>query len=187
MTGSVIGQVTALFRLSVIGQIGKSRHRYKAEARAAGARTSAEIAALCPVTGCMTLDTCPGGGRQPRKIHKGEMGPAVGHRGDNRRSRGGFPGALHRPGSGLEDVADVRVGPLQALEVALTMYAARTASGRTYDFHGAIERAPSRGRSRVGPRHGNEGIREKPWRLIAGVADPCFNIAARLQREAAQG
>ncbi|MCX5814489.1 MAG: hypothetical protein NT178_18395 [Proteobacteria bacterium] len=56
MTGSVIGQIQALFQKSGIISIGTKRHQAKAFARAAGASTSQEVADKCLITSYETLD-----------------------------------------------------------------------------------------------------------------------------------
>jgi integrase len=181
MSGSVIGQVTGLFRVCGIKQPGKSRHRYKAEARDAGARTTAEIAALCPITGYMTLDTY-----REVVIRFGEyIRKKLERRWDIEATTADDVWFF------LEDCIGRGVAlrtwrmyasALCKLELALTMYAARTASGRTYDFRGAIDELRPAAEGEL-DLDAETREYEDPVRLIAGVADPCFNLAARLQHE----
>ncbi len=181
MTGSVVGQVRGLFRLSGIKQIRKSRHRYKAEARAAGARTTAEIAALCPITGYMTLDAYREVAIRFGKYIKEKWGRPWDIEATTADHVGDF--LEHCIGRGVAlRTWRMYASALCKLELALTMYAARTASGRTYDFHGVIDELRPVAEAELDLDRETREY-EDPMRLIAGVANPCFNITARLQHE----
>ena len=138
MTGSVIGQVQALFRLSGIRAIKESRHKLKRQAREAGARTSRDIAALCPVTGYMTLDKF----REVAILFGRWITEEFGCRWDIEATTADnvWYFLMHYIDRGVAlRTWRTCAAALNKLALALTMYAQKTGSGKTYDFRSAID------------------------------------------------
>ncbi|MGA2106175.1 MAG: hypothetical protein ABSH25_00875 [Syntrophorhabdales bacterium] len=181
MTGSVVGQIMPLFRLSGITAIKKSRHRFKAEARAAGARTSTEIAGLCPITGHGTLDKY----REVAILFGKYIKKKLGRRWDVEAT------TAYDVWDFLDDCIERGVSrrtwrtyaaALYKLELALNLYAAKTGSGLSYDFRSAIESLrPTANEDLDLDRETREY--EDPVRLITSIGDFSFSVAARLQHE----
>jgi len=181
MTGSVIGQVQALFRISGIKAIRKSRHKLKQRARAAGARTSGDIAALCPVTGYMTLDKY----REVAILFGRWITEEFGCRWDIEATTADNVWYF------LMDCIDRGVAlrtwrtyasALNKLALALTMYAQKTGSGRTYDFRSAIDSLrPVAAAELELDRETREYL--DPAGLVADIEDVRCRVAAAVQNE----
>jgi integrase len=181
MTGSVIGQVQALFRISGIKAIRKSRHKLKQRARAAGARTSGDIAALCPVTGYMTLDKY----REVAILFGRWITEEFGCRWDIEATTADNVWYF------LMDCIDRGVAlrtwrtyasALNKLALALTRYAQKTGSGRTYDFRSAIDSLrPVAAAELELDRETREYL--DPAGLVADIEDVRCRVAAAVQNE----
>jgi hypothetical protein len=138
MTGSVLGQVQALFRISGIKAIGESRHELKRRARAAGARTMSDIAALCPVTGYQTLDKYRDVAIIFGEWIKNEFGCRWDIEATTPNNVWYFLMEWIDRGVTLQTWRTYAAA-LNKLALALTMYAGKTGSGLTYDFRPAID------------------------------------------------
>lgn len=138
MTGSVIGQVQYLYRVSGIRAIGESRHELKRRARAAGARTSRDIAAVCLVTGYETLDKY----RQVAIMFGRWIKEEYGCRWDISATTEDnvWHFLMHYIDLGVAlRTWRTYASALNKLALALTMYSLKTRSGLTYDFRSAID------------------------------------------------
>jgi integrase len=181
MTGSVIGQVQGLYRLSGIKAIKQSRHKLKRQAREAGARTSGDVAASCPVTGFETLDKY----RQVAIMFGRWITEEFGCRWDIEATTADNVWYF------LADCIDRGVAlltwrtyasALNKLALALTLYARRTGSGRTYDFRAAIDSLRHVAAAELELDHETREYRD-PAGLISNIEDVRCRIAAAVQNE----
>ena len=136
MRGSVVGQIQALYKISGVICIGMKRHNAKAFARAAGARTSQEIAAQCPITSYATADKYRGiailfGHYTKTNFRRWDVEATSA---DDIRDYLGF---VINSAVALRTFRTYAAG-LNKLAVALNMYATKFNSGRNYDFTAAI-------------------------------------------------
>ena len=181
MTGSVIGQVQALYRLSGIRAIKESRHKLKRQAREAGARTSGDVAALCAVTGYMTLDKY----REVAILFGRWITEEFGCRWDIEATTADNVWYF------LMDCIDRGVAlrtwrtyasALNKLALALTMYAQKTCSGKTYDFRSAIDSLRPVAAAELDLHHETREYQD-PAGLVANIEGVRYRIAAAVQNE----
>lgn len=180
MRGSVVGQIQALYKISGVICIGMKRHNAKAFARAAGARTSQEIAAQCPITSYATADKYRGiailfGHYTKTNFRRWDVEATSA---DDIRDYLGF---VINSAVALRTFRTYAAG-LNKLAVALNMYATKFNSGRNYDFTAAINELRVIARAEL---HLKDETREYPHpeALIRCIYDPLFGIVAAIQYE----
>lgn len=181
MTGSNVAQVQHLFNESGINLIGKKRHEIKNIARSHGARTSAQKGAVAPVTSYATGDKyrnvwlllcnhakipCQ---RFDIELLIGDdirdfLQEHVIEAGLSRRTFYTYASALGK------------------LETALTMYAPRFETGRSYSFRQAIEYLRPIARMELRMFHDTREYAD-PIALIKCINENSFRVAASVQNE----
>jgi len=180
MRGSNKWQVTEVFKVSGIDQIGESRHAAKAEARAAGAHTSAAIAEKTGIHSFRTKEAylkvwhqCLDHAKTEYKVRDIEK--------LNAEHVSSFLLGRIR-----DDVSHQTYGQAAAalgkLESSLNGYAQVKGTGQIYDFRLAIRalQPEAKDLSKMQP---GRAFRD-PDRVISYLRDADFRLAATIQREA---
>ena len=180
MYGTSKWQAEELFRKSGIDRIGQSRHAAKAQARTAGARTSAEVAERTGIHSFKTKEAYTKVWRQCLDHAKSEFRVR-----DIERLTGEHVSSfLHsriRDDVGRQTYGQAAAA-LGKLETALNGYARVTGTGQTYDFRAAIREVRSEAKG-LAPMLAGRAFRD-PDRVISHLHDPDFRLAATIQREA---
>lgn len=179
MKGSVKWQVQTIWRESGINRIGESRHAAKDAARESGARTSAQVAEKTGIHSFRTGEAYQKVWRQCLEHAKAEFKTH-----DITRLTGEHVSSFLRLRI-AEDVGRQTYGQAAAalgkLENALNAYAAAKGIEQSYDFRSTLQELRSEA-SGLRTMEGGRAFRD-PERVIAGLRNPDYLLAAAIQRE----
>ncbi len=182
MTGSILSQMQHLFEASGIDMIERmGRWDAKRIAKRQGAKTSAQIGAVTPVCSYATGDKYRDVWLLACKYSKEEfvMFDIEHLRADD--IRGFLVDRVIEAGLSLRTFLTYAAALLK-LEAALTEYAERFETGKTYSFRPVIDELRTAARGELHAFHCTREYRD-PAGLIACITDKSFRMAAKIQSE----
>lgn len=181
MRGSIVAQVQYLFHASGIDLIGKKRRDVKERARALGARTSAEIGAVTPITGYATADKyrdiwlllCDHTKVDGKRFDIEELSA--------QDVKDYLEENVIEAGLSLSTFLTYAAG-LGKLETTLNAYARRFGTGRTYEFREEIDDLRPIARKELHYERSTREYRDLLG-LIGCIRNKSFMIGAMIQCE----
>jgi integrase len=178
MRGTVAYQIQRLFDESGIDRIGESRHDAKHQARSAGGRTPADLAAATGIHSYNTADSYRAVWRQLLECTKENFGIKDVERLEPLHIRTFLELKIE------EGVAHATWTQYAAactkLEVALTSYAAKHETSRQYQFRDAINEVRIEAHAELTRFSGSRAY-QNPENLIHQMSNPNFKLTAELQ------
>ena len=179
MRGSTVGQVQALYKLSGIAQIGRSKHKAKELARSSGAKTWHEIGKRLGIYSYSTADAYRDVWKQLLSYAKSSFGVK-----DIEKLNSEIVHSfLH---SKIEQGVSKRTfqqyaSAIEKLEVALNMHSERFNRGNTYNFDLSSVRAYVK-EVYTGEQIPSRAY-ESPAGLIGALKEPVHQLIASIQYE----
>jgi len=179
MRGSVVGQVTQIWRESGINQIGESKHEAKETARQAGVKGWHEIGKQLGIHSYKTADLY-----RDVWIDMARYVRETYHIKDLEQLQGEHVAGYLQSKVDKELAHSTLLSysaAIEKLETALNLYAEKTHSGRSYDWQ--VELKKVRPEYQTLDRFEGSRAHHNPQAIIASIRDERYHLIARVQYE----